>query len=235
MRQLILKDFAIQKRAMPVYLSLAALFFLFYYTMGDLNLTAIMMPVFIVAYSFTNRSLAEDERNHTLRLLISLPLYRNQLVRAKYASISFVVFPLFLLFAVVGYAFGLKVPGVDESDPNGFGLVALFMSLLLLTFMVIMSVYLPLVYKLGYIRAQTINRFVILFIFAIGAGAGALLSRLAEVYGDKGTPEWLEDLIGVLERMNLFVLSAMIVAIALILFLLSMLVSMRLFERKQLF
>ena len=235
MRQLILKDFAIQKKSMPVYLSLAALFFLFYYTMGDLNLTAIMMPVFIVAYSFTNRSLAEDERNHTLRLLVSLPLYRNQLVRAKYASVSLVVFPLFLLFAVVGYAFGLKVPGVDESDPNGFGVVALFMSLLLLTFMVIMSVYLPLVYKLGYIKAQTINRFVILFIFAIGAGAGALLSRLAKLYGDKGTPGWLEDLVGVLERMNLFVLSAMIIAIALILFLLSMLVSMRLFERKQLF
>lgn len=237
MRQLIMKDFVVQKRVMPVYLLLAAAFFLFYYSMGDLNLTAIVMPVFIVAYSFMNRSLAEDERNHAMRLLVSLPLYRNQLVRAKYASIALVVFPLFLLLGVAANTMGLEVPGVSASDgdPSGFGIIALVMSINLLIFIIIISIYLPLVFKMGFIKAQTINRFVILFTFALGAGAGALLSRFGAAFGDKGMPGWLQSFTEWLERTNMFVLSAMVLAVAVILYLLSMLLSMRLFERKQLF
>ncbi|MCL6458029.1 MAG: ABC-2 transporter permease [Gorillibacterium sp.] len=237
MRQLILKDFVVQKRSMPIYLLLGFVFFLFYYSMGDLNITAIVMPVFIIAYSFMNRSLAEDDRNHTIRLIVSLPLHRMQIVKAKYASIALVVFPVFVVFGLLGKALGLGIPDLDKDvgDPEGAALIFLVMSFFLLAFIVLISVYLPLVYKIGFVRAQAINRFVVVFTIALGAAAGILLTRVAANYGGDGPPEWVKGVIAFIEGLNLYVLSMMILFLTIVIYLLSMLLSIRFFERHQLF
>lgn len=231
MFSLIAKDFAVQKRSFPVYVVLGFMFFFFFYSMGDASLPIVMFPVFIIGYGFMNRSLMEDERNHTLRLLASLPIGRREIVTAKYASIILVIGPVFAVFWLVGIATGLTNKAADEWPAN-----LLLISLFFLAFMLLISFYLPLVYRVGFVRAQAINRFLYLGLIAFGISASAVVGKLAERSGYDGKPpEWVDKAAGWVSGISVYAGVLLILSAAFLLYVCSMMMSVKIFEKRELF
>ncbi|WP_438435145.1 ABC-2 transporter permease [Gorillibacterium sp. sgz500922] len=222
---LIAKDFAVQKRSLVLFFAIGLMIFFMYASMGDANWATTIFPVFVVGYSFANRTLYEDERNHSLRLLLAFPLPRRKIVQAKYVSIAIVFLGLLVIFWGIGSLFGLNEGGTE--------LALLSLCATLFGFSLLVSLYLPMAFKLGMIKAQTFQRLFLIGLFAIGAGGGFLFSA----FGSKGDdpPAWLTDLLEKASRLSPSLWAVLLFAIAVVIYLLSLAASIRLFERRELF
>ncbi|WP_058300280.1 ABC-2 transporter permease [Gorillibacterium timonense] len=227
MLALISKDFAVQKRSLLLFLMIGLIIFFSFGLMEDAGMMTLIFPVFVVGYSFVNRSLYEDERNHSLRLLLAFPLARKQLVRAKYASVALFFLALILLFWLIGGFMGLN----DVAGEPGLSFLVL--SGTIFGFVLLVSIYLPIAYKVGMIRAQTVQRFLFIGLFALGTSAGAVFTRLGKETG--GPPPWLNDLLEQAAKLNVSVYSLVLLALSVVLYLASMSLSIRFFERRELF
>lgn len=224
MGSLIRKDFAIQKKSFLTYLFLGLVFF-FTFNKGP---TAVSIAAFVIVYGFMNRSMHEDERNHNLRLLAVLPVSRRSIVAAKYASIAIVAICVQVVFTAMGYGLGT----LETADSEAASLVPLTLAAFLLIFTLMISVYLPLAYKLGAIKAQLYNRFMFVFLFSFGMAAGFVSEKL----GQRGTaPGWLLSATRVIESLDPMGLAGVLLLVAALLYTGSMLLSFRIFEKRELF
>lgn len=232
MRQLIWKDFAVQKRTAYVYVAMGFLFFFYFDAMDQRSMTAAMVPVFMIVYSFINRSLLEDERNHTIRMLLTLPLQRTSIVKAKYASVAIVAAASTLLFSGIGAAAGFfSLQDPDERLTNLF-----IVALTVLCYSIIISIFIPLVYKIGIVRAQTINRFVFFGMIVLGTTFGALMSFLKSRFDFSGDPPaWLDRISSLLERINPYAGILLLFSLSALIFVISMQLAIRFFNRREVF
>ncbi|WP_438447515.1 ABC-2 transporter permease [Gorillibacterium sp. sgz5001074] len=235
MLPLIWKDFLLQKRTAYLYVGIGALFFFYLDAMDQRNMMAAMIPAFMIVYSFMNRSMAEDDRNHSLRLLVSMPLPRATLVRAKYASIGIVA----LLSLAVFLTAGVLAGAYSFRDPEERVLNLLILAVFTLVCTVLVSVFLPLSFKLGAVRAQTINRFVFIGMFMLGATFGTIITKLGNRLIPEGEPPaWIADL----ERLgdtfsgwSPYIGILALFLLALLIYAASMQLSIRYFRRRELF
>lgn len=227
MLALIAKDFAVQKRSLLLFLMIGLVIFFGFASMEDAGKFTMVFPVFVIGYSFVNRSLYEDERNHSLRLILAFPLARRQIVRAKYASVALVFLPLAVFFWLIGDLIGLNHTADEPA------LSFLFICGIVFSYFFLVSFYLPIAFKLGMIRAQTLQRFIFLGLIAFGFSSGLVLNRLGR--GSGGPPPWLNDLLEQVSKLNPSVCGLGLLALAAILYLVSMRLSVRFFERREFF
>lgn len=220
---LVAKDFAVQGRSMRVYLVVGVLFFAYFRTMHLEGTFTVMFPVFAILYGFMNRSLMEDERQAALRFLTALPIPRKRIVQAKYLSIALVAVLTFLFFLTLAVMMGMNEDGGMESTVLSAAGLILALSLLV-------SFYLPVVFRIGVIRAQAMNRF-----FLIGLFAVSMLLGTASRYLSGGTlADRLESVSHGIERMNGYMLSILLLLAAAALYTASISVAVRFFDRRDL-
>lgn len=235
MGELIKKDFVLQKRTSYVYLAIGTLFFFYFDAMDQRNMIAVMMPTVMIIYGFMNRSMAEDEKNHTLRMLVALPIPRAAIVRAKYASIALVAVMATAVFMALGAAAGIY--SMEEPDSRAVTLLTLSAFTLVCT--VLVSFFLPLVYKIGIVRAQSINRFFFAAVFAFGIAAGTLGSMIARKLQTDGEPPfWVEALRSMeplFAGMSPYAWVILLFALSALIYFVSMRLSIRFLERRELF
>lgn len=228
MKQLILKDFVIQKRSAYMYLAMGLLLFFYMTAMDQYNMISVMIPVFIIVYSFINRSMHEDEKNHATRLLLCLPVPRTTLVKAKYASVVLVAVCSTAVLSLVGLLGG----AFNTRDDRVLNLLIAAVVTCCYSFLV--SVLIPMVYKIGIARAQTYNRLFFIGIGILGGSSGALINALRSRFDSSGgPPAWLQRLGDVLAGLSPYVWIVGMMVLSVLMLLISMRISIRYFEKRE--
>jgi len=225
MLKLILKDFAVQKNSFKTYVAIALALGVFFLLNGWQQMAVFMISAQII-YSFLNHAFYEDEKNNTLRLLVSLPVQREKLVYARYITLAIVTVGTFALFTLVYYV--LVLSGVLKEE-LGTGIVSFF--IIILFFIILVSVYLPLAYKLGYIKANSINRFFLIGIFAVSTAAGLVLKNISE----SSPPAFISRISEILSSVNPYTMLIFAIAFTASIYLVSMELSIKYFRRRNLF
>lgn len=230
MRQLILKDFAIQKRSAYFYLGMGLLFFFYMTAMDQHNMISVMIPVFIIVYSFINRSMHEDEKNHATRLLLCLPVPRAVLVKAKYASVALIALASTAVLTLVGFLGG----AISFETREDRLLNLLIAAVVTCCYSLLVSILIPMVYKIGVVRALNISRFMLAGLGLLGGSSGALIKMLRSRFDFSGNPPaWLQHIGDVLTRVSPYLWISGLGIFAVLIFLISMRVSIRYFDKRE--
>lgn len=231
MYQLILKDFAVQKKYFLTYVFMGIFFFVFFGLMGQMGLTSLVLPVYFIVYGFLNRSLYEDEKNNNLRLIVALPIEKKIIVYSKYLGVALFFTTVSIVFFIVGFFTGI----FNVNQGNGLIENAAIAVILIVTFLILMSIYLPLVFKLGYIRAVGINRFIFLGIFALFTLTGLGIRVVSDKIDGIISTELKNGIINFVSSINPY--SAMIGAAAagIAIYFASMMLSVRFFNKRNIF
>lgn len=164
LKQLVLKDYMVQKKTFLTVLVYCIFIFIFMpqvaniYIMGAVGITYILLQ----------NACIQDEKNKSELVLISLPVSRTELVMAKYLSgLSFVGINLIVL-SLMGFIFSIFVnPGIQLIQPIDVFL-ALSVSLLQV------CIYLPIYFKLGYHKGRIVS---ILLFMVLTFSPSLLLER----------------------------------------------------------
>jgi len=225
MLKLILKDFAVQKNSIKTYVFIA-LFLGLFFSLNEQQQMAIPMISMPIIYGFINRALYEDERNNTLRLLVSLPIRKEILVYARYITAAIVTVGTFAFFMLVNYLFVLS--GVWE---EGTGIDAAAALAVVLVFIILLSIYLPLAYKHGYIKAANINRFIFIGIFGLSTVAALAFKKVSE----NTPPPFISRIEGILSSTSPYTIMILAIAFTIAVYFISMELSIKFFKKRNLF
>lgn len=162
MLNLLLKDLIVQKKS--ILFVFGYCFFLVFAFQG-LEGTAPIAATTAAVYLLIQYSFAHEDKNKSEILLNSLPISRKDIVLAKYLSIF-----LYLGLAMVAYmAATLIVMAVKIPIKVQFiSLQGITTSLFVVSLMA--SAYLPVVFKLGYLKAKMFNIAMFLLFFFIPMG-----------------------------------------------------------------
>jgi ABC-2 type transport system permease protein len=163
----------------------------------------------------------EDEKNNTLRLLDSLPVRRETAVRARYLSTGILTAALMVII----------IAALAVADRTFTGVSAAFTICMFLVYVNLMSVYMPIGFKLGYIKAVNVNRFVFIGIFILFGAASALMTKLA----DMQDPNTAENVLAFLDDMDPALITAVFAVVTLLLYIVSMKVSVVFYKKRELF
>ena len=106
---------------------------------------------------------------------------------------------------------------------------------LFMVFAVMVSVYLPLAFKFGYIKAAGINRFILLGLTAFIGVITAVLAAVLKNKEESDIPRKLAALNLSLSSMNVLVILGCFVLFVLIIYLASMRISIKFFRKRVLF
>lgn len=192
---LIWKDILILKRNLWI----AALYgFVALFAFSTFQNGALSAALVGVAYTLINQACALDDKNKSEILMISLPLLRRDIVLAKYLStflyaimalLSFVLAQsVVTILGIPVYVEKITIPGISG---------ALFALILLV------SIYFPIYFELGYLRSRWVGMFLFLACFFIvplvaglsvhsqGGEQGVLLQTIASTL--KRIAEWLQS------------------------------------------
>lgn len=177
MINLILKDFLVQKKMFLIILLYIVFFMLI---MGSGGFVAAGTAA---AYILLLNALAYDDKNKSDIVLNSIPLARNNIVKARYLSVF-----IFAGFGIIAYWVIslliklLHLPLIIAPVSLG-GIGGILLSVILLA-----SLYLPLNFKYGYIKARVFHVILFLAVFWI---PGFLAKYLQEI--DPGLLSYLSN------------------------------------------
>lgn len=159
MLSLIYKDIILQKKMFLFALGYAVFLFFAFRTPEFVN-GVYVMGSFAIAYLFLLTSVAWDDKNKSEIILNSLPVRREDIVKAKY------------LFVLVSAALGIAIMGVTGLILKKFGLAthASYLgwpdALESLTSVAFLSaIYLPFYYRFGSIYMKIINVVIFMLVF----------------------------------------------------------------------
>jgi ABC-type transport system involved in multi-copper enzyme maturation permease subunit len=174
-----------------------------------------------VVYLLIQYSFAYEDKNKSDIMLNSLPVSRKEIVLAKYLSIF-----VYLGLAVLAYMVAtllvsaIKIPIRVEF----LSLQGITISLLLVSLM--SSIYLPIIFRIGYLRAKMFNMVLFLLFFFIPMGVVSLLKN----------PEYstaIDDIIRKLSSWSDWQIASMLAAIALILLSFSYSISLSIYKNRE--
>lgn len=226
MLELILKDFAIQKKSLKKILFIVLFFTVYFSLLGQQIMVSTMLTFFII-YGFFNTAFYEDEKNNTLRLIASLPVRREQVVYSRYISLAIVM--LVTTLVIRSLAMLLVINGIWEKQPDmDIDTVSLVVTA---AFIVLLSVVMPISFRMSYIKAANINRAILFVIFGFFTVATLTLK---DIIGDK-PPELLTKVVEFFEEADKNLLLAAATVIVILIYLASMRVSVIMFRKRNLF
>jgi ABC-2 type transport system permease protein len=223
--RLVLKDFQIQKGSALKYLLTGLVFVVVFYLMGGIENQMLFAVVsFILIYRFINTAMYEDEKNNSLRLLVSLPIRRDVIVIARYLSTAI----LTIVLGVIMWAV-LALTGMLSGDESLA--TVLVITSISLVYIIMISIYLPLGFRLGYLKAVNINRFLFLAIIVVFGAIPMLISKL----GGGQTPESALRLGEMLEAADPVLAVTGFAIFTILVYIVSMRISIVLFRKRLLF
>ncbi|MEG6615191.1 ABC-2 transporter permease [Peptococcaceae bacterium 1198_IL3148] len=215
MYSLVIKDILVQKRT--VLISLLYIIFLAFMLQ---SLKEGIYPVTIsgICYILVATACAQDEKNKADVMLNSLPIKRSTIVGAKYvlAIVIFAIGTVAYLAIMQAMKFiGLPLQVYPITLANCLGT--------LLAISLLNGIYLPIYFKLGYIKSRFIN--LILF-FSLFAG----ISSIATLLGDS---DGLPNLISFVNSYSELQIAIMIVMLTLAILALSYTVSLKVYNSRE--
>ncbi len=161
MINLIKKEFMIQKKYLLYYIFYGA-FMLVVFSASSVSMaqTAYITTGIGVIYMFIQYSCAIEDKNKSEKILNSLPVKRKSIVLSKYAAII-----IFSALTVIGIGLiGLIVSKLYFTNNEKIGLIDI--STILVFSVVLSSIYLPVYFKFGYIKAKIFNLIIFLALFS---------------------------------------------------------------------
>ena len=215
------KDFQIQVKSIKNYV-ITTLFFVLLFTVGGLGRNTMLLPILalFVLYRFINYSMYEDEKNNTLRLLASLPLKRDTIVFARYLSTGVLIVVLSILLG-----------SISALLPSGEAGSTALVLCIFFVYVIMISIYMPIGFKLGYIKAVNINRFIFLGLFVLLGAVPVLLGK-GEGPQDGNA---LASVITMLDNADHVLIVAGFALVTLLLYIISMKISVIFFRKRTLF
>ncbi len=224
MISLIIKDFAIQKKNLKNYIAIG-LFLGLIFTFNGSDQMSFAMPTFLIIFGFIGKASYEDEANHTVRWIAALPIKKTTIVQARYLSVALASAFTVLVFQLIKNSLILLNVITIEAGAESY----LSFLLVILIFVVMIAIYIPMIYKMGYIKAANIYKFLIFGFIGLG-----LLS--VKVLIPSGPPpaaflnltQWISEM----SQINLTISVAVI---SLLIYIISMSVSMGIYSRKHYF
>lgn len=159
MLNLIVKDILVQKKSI-----LFALFYCFFlvFAFQSLEQAGPIAANIAVVYVLLTNSFAYEDKNKSDIMLNSLPISRKDIVLAKYLSIF-----VYMCLAILAYMSAtlvvkaLRIP-INIALLSLEGVTTAFLSVILMT-----SIYLPIIFKFGYIKAKLFNIAMFLLFFFV--------------------------------------------------------------------
>lgn len=197
MLNLILKDLLIQKKTLGFLGLYIIIFSIAFQSVGSGAFTGIVIAV---TYQLVVTASSLEEKSGSDIILNSLPISRGKIVAAKYLSVI-----LYGLMAVLGYVIYssiLSLVPISVSVPSitPESLAAAFAGI-----MVMNSIYYPVYFKTGFIRARIIS-FILFFAFffglmtlfeaASGKSSNAIFQAIAEFFNSVDKTQFSLMIIG---------------------------------------
>lgn len=224
MISLIMKDFIIQKKNLKNYI-LIGLFLGFIFTFNENEQLSFVLPIFLIIFGFIGRASYEDEANHSIRWIAALPIKKATVVQARYISVALAsIFTVLIFELIKNTLVSLKVITIEAGSES-----SLPFFLVILVFVAIISVYMPMIYKMGYIRAANVYRFII-FGFL---GLSILIGKIVVPSGSP--PEMLLDFAQWISTISEITVILGIGIVSILIYLISMGVSIGIYSRRNYF
>lgn len=181
MFRLILKDLLLQKK-MVIWSLVYIIFFSF--TFQGAGEVAVVPIIVAISYMLLMTGCAWEDKNNSDVLLNSLPISRTKIVAAKYLSVfvyALVVLPAYWLITSLLMPLN-NVTGLTIYPLNLMGVIVGFATVALLS-----AFYLPVFFKVGYMRSRIINFALFFAVFALGSMSAKYLMKLPK-------PDWVDSL-----------------------------------------
>lgn len=218
MFNLVFKDLIIQKKTLIFSVIYALVFILAFQFYNSPGIVFTMVPLFI-AYMLLMGACGYDDKNKCDIMLNSLPINRIDLVISKYLStlvFMFIGVILTFLISTVLNLFGLSHLNrtINIEDILGFSISIIILS----------SFYFPVYFKLGYQKSRYVNISVFMLFLIVP-------SILSKIIVKGSTPP---SFILYLNSQPDWLISSFIIVIAIIVLLISMLLSIKLYINKDL-
>ncbi len=165
MYNLIVKDILVQKKQFIFALLLSAFYILMFSKIG----VASIWSFFIIPYVSILTAINSDEKNKAEPMLISLPIDRSLIVRARYVSVFIYAAIGTIEYVLMEAAFDMLKISI-ELKPITFDIL----SISILGLAICYGILFPITYKFGYGAGRIIN-FIMVFIifFGINSAIGA--------------------------------------------------------------
>lgn len=194
MYNLVIKDILIQKKTLVISILFALIYMVAFQHSSDFPALSILIPL-MITYMLMMNACAYDDKNKSDILLNSLPINRDDIIIAKYLSAF-----LFLLIGIVvtiAVACTMKFLGT-KSFLEDIDLKYILLCLLMNT--IIVSVFLPVFFKFGNIKARYFNIAFFLIIFFVSAALGSYLRKGEIPWAAKyflNQPDWMIYILGI--------------------------------------
>jgi len=220
MLNLIKKDIIIQKKTLLIAFSYTILFSITFSSL-PIGLGLYAVAPIVAAFTFITNAVNYDEKNNCEIVLNSLPLKRADIVISKYIS-TFV-------FVIIGFIYSILIGLIGNT--TGFAIYNVSISLLdialtLTSVCIFSSIFFPLYFKFGTIKMKVINT--LLFVLII------FLPILGFYYANKNPNNILvRKIIYSINNTSSFTLTSLALIVGLIIFLISLIVSIRIYNNKE--
>lgn len=218
MLNLILKDLLVQKKS--ILFALCYCFFLVF-AFQSLEGAAPVAATTAIVYLLTQYSFAYEDKNKSEIMLNSLPISRKDIVLAKYLSIF-----LYIGLAMVAYMFAtlivmaIKIPiKVQFISLQGITITLFLVSLMA-------SLYLPIIFKFGYLKAKMFNMVMFLLFFFIPMG-------VVSFYQNSEYTSSIDNILTGMATWSDWQIASLIVGISLLMMALSYYISVTIYNKRE--
>lgn len=218
MLNLIIKDILVQKKT--ILFAVGYCFFLVF-AFQSLEVVTPIAATTAIVYLLIQYSFAHEDKNNSETMLNSLPVSRKDIVLAKYLSI-FVYIGLAMLAYMVAtlVVITVRIPiKVEFLSLQGITITFLMVSLMA-------SIYMPVIFKFGYLKAKIFNMVMFLFFFFIPMG-------LASLYQNPKYNSLISDFIRGFATWSDWQIASLLAAIALIILSLSYCISLSIYKNRE--
>jgi ABC-2 type transport system permease protein len=221
MLNLIVKDILIQKKTLLYALLYAILAPIVFSSMKPIGLGLYVLPPMAITYMFISFAVSYDEKNKSEIILNSLPIERNDIVISKYIS-TFV-------FAILGIIFSILIGFIGKTAGLSMftRLISLMDIVLVLTSVCILSsIFFPVYFKFGYIKMNLFNVIILMLIMI-------LPTTVFEYFTENPNNILVQNISYFINNTSSFTQNSLILLTGLILFLISLMISIRIYNSKE--
>ena len=221
MFNLLIKDIAIQKKTLLYALIYAMIAPIAFFSMAPSGFGLYVLPPMATTYIFISFAVNYDEKNKSEIVLNSLPIKREDIVISKYISV--------FAFAILGITYSIiigfigKFTGLQVFDRS----ISLLNIVLVLTSVCIFSsIFFPVYFKFGYIKMNFFNVILVMLIL--------FLPSVSIAYATENPNNiFVQKFNYFMSSTSSFTQNSLALFIGLVIFLLSLMISLRIYKNKE--
>ncbi len=229
MFQLIFKDLKVQKREKTIFIVL----FLSLCIAGILpnNPGLASAQLLLGVYLMIVYANAFDYKYNAEIMINSLPLGRNQIVKAKY--LSSLIFGLAMMAVALPISFLISYTGFPGTDGMNSTLAVRFVMISLFFISLYLSIFFPVYFKFGYLKSRWANVLSFLVIFGLVGFVGGQGEYIPQ-YGEMVTREsFRQQFLGILAGNESLTVYLTMLALGFLILYLSLRFSISIYKKKE--